>query len=164
MSDVQTPTSKPIESDMRLMAALVYGLFLFSIPTHGLTALIGVIVAYVKRSDARGTIYESHFGNAITVFWVTLVVWLLFVTAIIAGVVTFFGAYGWPHFGHWHAHEWTGQMHDWRSQVEMHQWPEHWWPLIGIVPVAWLACVGFVIWYFYRVIRGLVRVLDNKAY
>lgn len=36
--------------------------------------LIGVVVAYVKRNEARGTAFESHFVNAIDVFWVALVV------------------------------------------------------------------------------------------
>ncbi len=34
----------------------------------------GVILAYIKRDDARGTIWESHFANQIETFWVSLVI------------------------------------------------------------------------------------------
>ena len=37
---------------------------------NGVTAIIGVIIAYVKRRDAVGTIWDSHFNNLILVFWV----------------------------------------------------------------------------------------------
>jgi uncharacterized membrane protein len=35
----------------------------------GVTAIVGVIINYVKRDDARGTIYESHFDWQIRTFW-----------------------------------------------------------------------------------------------
>lgn len=56
----------------RTTAIIVYLLYLAAL-VNGFTAIIGVILAYVKRDDARGTIYEGHFSNAIEVFWVFLV-------------------------------------------------------------------------------------------
>ncbi|GAB6855063.1 DUF4870 family protein [Asaia astilbis] len=47
----------------------------------GITSIPGVIVAYFKRGEARGTIYESHFTYAIRTFWLGLC------GAIIAGVL-----------------------------------------------------------------------------
>ncbi|GGF45840.1 hypothetical protein GCM10007301_01660 [Azorhizobium oxalatiphilum] len=38
----------------------------------GITMLVGLIVAYVKRGDAAGTIYESHFTWLIRTFWIGL--------------------------------------------------------------------------------------------
>jgi uncharacterized membrane protein len=35
----------------------------------GVTAIVGVIINYVKRDDARGTVYESHFDWQIRTFW-----------------------------------------------------------------------------------------------
>ena len=35
----------------------------------GLTAVVGVIINYVKREDAIGTLYESHFNWQIRTFW-----------------------------------------------------------------------------------------------
>jgi uncharacterized membrane protein len=70
--------------DLRLFSIIIYALYIAAF-CNGFTALIGVILAYVKRGDARGTIYESHFTNAIEVFWISLVLaliaiplWILF--------------------------------------------------------------------------------------
>ena len=54
------------------------------------TWLIGVIVAYVKRDDARGTWMESHFGWLIRTFWWSIV-WtivgtILFLTLVLIPV------------------------------------------------------------------------------
>ena len=35
----------------------------------GVTAIVGIVVNYVKRDDARGTLYESHFDWQIRTFW-----------------------------------------------------------------------------------------------
>lgn len=55
----------------RTLTLICYVLFL--IPT-GLTTVVGVVVAYLKREDARDTVWATHFDNLITVFWVTLIV------------------------------------------------------------------------------------------
>ena len=44
-----------------------------------ITWVAGLILAYIKRGEVRGTIWESHFANQIETFWVSLV---LFVVAI----------------------------------------------------------------------------------
>jgi uncharacterized membrane protein len=60
----------------------IYALYAASI-INGLTALIGVIIAYVKRSEAAGTWLESHYEWQIRTFW-----WgLLFM--VIGGVTAF---------------------------------------------------------------------------
>ncbi|HEX2592983.1 MAG TPA: hypothetical protein VHL34_15900 [Rhizomicrobium sp.] len=164
MSDVPSNTApKPIEGDLRLVASLVYGLFLFSFFTHGLTALVGAVIAYVKRPDARGTIFESHFSNAITVFWVSVVFAILFTVAVIAGIAGMFSLFG-PGFWHWHAHDWTAHMHAWQWQADGPAVPQSWWPLVGFLPVVPLGFLLYVVWYLYRVIRGLIHALDNKPY
>ena len=35
----------------------------------GLTAIVGVIINYVKKDEAVGTVYESHFDWQIRTFW-----------------------------------------------------------------------------------------------
>ena len=35
----------------------------------GLTAIVGVIINYVKREDVAGTVYQSHFDWQIRTFW-----------------------------------------------------------------------------------------------
>ena len=62
---------------LRTYAIVVYVLYLLSAPSIFCTMLIGVVVAYMKRGEARDTPFESHFTNAIDVFWVGLVVGLV---------------------------------------------------------------------------------------
>jgi uncharacterized membrane protein len=68
------PVPPPAVGDdgARSLAVIVYVLYLISFAA-GITAIAGVIIAYIKRDDVRGTIYESHFDNAIFAFWVFLV-------------------------------------------------------------------------------------------
>jgi uncharacterized membrane protein len=35
----------------------------------GITAIVGVIINYVKKEDAAGTVFESHFDWQIRTFW-----------------------------------------------------------------------------------------------
>jgi uncharacterized membrane protein len=35
----------------------------------GITAIVGVIINYVKRDEAAGTVYQSHFDWQIRTFW-----------------------------------------------------------------------------------------------
>ena len=70
------PATATSADNNRIFALVVYGLFLAAF-CNGLTALVGVVLAYIKRSEARGTPYESHFTNAIEVFWISLVVALV---------------------------------------------------------------------------------------
>jgi len=70
MTDTQAPAAAG--SDFRTFAIVCYALYFLGL-ANGFTALIGVIIAYIKRSDARGTIWESHFENLITVFWTALI-------------------------------------------------------------------------------------------
>jgi len=66
MSDVQTPVQQPIVNDRGFVLA-VYILYLAGFLT-GITALIGVIIAYVKAPHASATL-QSHFRFQINTFW-----------------------------------------------------------------------------------------------
>lgn len=69
-------SSKPAMNasmDPRTLAMIMYGLFLCGYFTGGLTALMGVVVAYVKKSEAD-ELTGSHFVFAIRTFWVSVVV------------------------------------------------------------------------------------------
>jgi len=57
------------QSGLRTTAMICYVLYLVAF-INGLTAIIGVIIAYIKRPEAAGTVWESHFRNLIVVFWV----------------------------------------------------------------------------------------------
>ena len=107
---------------------------------NGLTAIIGVIIAYIKKPDAIGTVWESHFKNLIVVFWVML-------AALIIGLVTFpisllsmgalyDGDFVWPALS--------------AFALPLLLW-------IFIFPV-------LIIWFLYRMIRGLIRAADDRPY
>jgi uncharacterized membrane protein len=73
-SQVPATTSS---SDTRTLAIIIYGLYLAAVFSAGLAGVAGVVLAYVKRDDARGTIWESHFENQITAFWVWIMLFVL---------------------------------------------------------------------------------------
>ncbi|MFO1299224.1 MAG: hypothetical protein U1F17_02315 [Burkholderiaceae bacterium] len=54
--------------------------------------VVGLIIAYIKRDDARGTVYESHFRWQTRSFWWALLwfVLLLVPTMLTIGFVPFF--------------------------------------------------------------------------
>ncbi|HWA04684.1 MAG TPA: hypothetical protein VG819_14280 [Rhizomicrobium sp.] len=73
-----TPAAAPAaQGDTRLVAIIGYGLYLFGWPCLHISTIAGLILAYVKRDDTRGTIWESHFDNMIETFWVSLVIGLV---------------------------------------------------------------------------------------
>ncbi|TSE25675.1 hypothetical protein Tsedi_01260 [Tepidimonas sediminis] len=53
---------------LRQLTLVVYALYALSWFV-GITALIAIIVNYVKRADVAGTLYESHFTWQIRTFW-----------------------------------------------------------------------------------------------
>ena len=100
MADIDAVTQSvvPPQSMVRL-THVVYGLHAFSavmgvlgpafIVTAFLTgwpSIIAVIINYVKRSDARGTILDSHFGWQIRTFWYA-VLWALVALILVYTVI-----------------------------------------------------------------------------
>jgi uncharacterized membrane protein len=63
----------------------------------GLTAIVGVVINYVKKEDAAGTLYESHFDWQIRTFWWGLL-WAVvgFILAfVLIGFAVMFVAWVW---------------------------------------------------------------------
>lgn len=69
---MNTGTVPAADSGARMTAIIGYILFLVGWPCVHMSTVAGVILAYIKRDDARGTIWESHFQNMIDTFWTTL--------------------------------------------------------------------------------------------
>jgi uncharacterized membrane protein len=67
-------------------AIVVWGLFLASIFSVAFTAIIGVIVAYIKRRDLGGTPFASHMTSAIRTFWITLIVGVIGFVLLLVGI------------------------------------------------------------------------------
>jgi uncharacterized membrane protein len=59
-------------ASLKTLTMVVYALQVLSIVV-GFTAIVGVIINYVKREDAAGTVYQSHFDWQIGTFWWGLV-------------------------------------------------------------------------------------------
>ncbi|MCB1624676.1 MAG: hypothetical protein KDI32_08820 [Pseudomonadales bacterium] len=66
-------------------AATIVGTFVWSVPS-----IIAVVMNYARRSDARGTILESHFTWQIRTFWFT-VLWAVIISAISFPLVLLLG-------------------------------------------------------------------------
>ena len=80
MSDAQPRR----DADLRTILIVVYGLFVLAI-FNGLSAIVGVIIAYMKRDEARGTLWEGHFHNIVHVFWIALGVAAIALVLLIEG-------------------------------------------------------------------------------
>ena len=67
---IPSPSGKTAEelAGLKNITMVVYALQALSF-LWGVTAIIGIVVNYVKRDDAVGTIYESHFDWQIRTFW-----------------------------------------------------------------------------------------------
>lgn len=99
MTDTSHQSLAAREDSARTMAIIVYLLYLAAL-INGVTAVIGVVLAYVKRDEARGTAYESHFSNAIEIFWIFLVGMLIAVPLcfVVIGIPLVIALYVWVIF------------------------------------------------------------------
>jgi uncharacterized membrane protein len=58
--------------DLRTLTHILYALFALHWFTGGLSILVAIILAYLKRDDAAGTPYEAHMTWLIRSFWIAL--------------------------------------------------------------------------------------------
>lgn len=70
---------------LRNTAIAVHALNVASV-MFGVTALIAVVIAFLKRQDARGTFWEGHFSYAIRTFFIALLASLVFGVLTIIGI------------------------------------------------------------------------------
>lgn len=139
MSDAQTPDLER-DSNARILAIVVYALYLLAL-ANGLTAMAGVVVAYIKRSDAKGTPYYGHFSAAITTFWVVLIAGAVLVALtlqLVFGTLLFYQ----------------------RPVADLAWHPS----VMAALPLIWLGFVVLLIFYLYRTIKGLVRAIEGRPY
>lgn len=79
-----SPSSKKLDS-LRKLTHLLYALYALTWLSGGLTAIIAIIINYVKFEDTRNTVYESHFRWQQSTFW-----WALFWGLICLLLITVF--------------------------------------------------------------------------
>jgi uncharacterized membrane protein len=85
MTTDSVSTSRSDES-FRGTAIIAYVLYLLGWPSLHLATVVALILAYVQRGEARGTIWESHFTNVIETFWISLIVGLVAIPLCFIGV------------------------------------------------------------------------------
>src|SRR3546814_456906 len=92
MSDVSSP-EEPKGLSLLTLTHIIYGLFalgVVSLVFLGVGAVASLVVAYLKRGDAVGTVYAAHFDWVIKTFWWGLL-WMalsLLLTLIFIGWIT----------------------------------------------------------------------------
>lgn len=68
----------------RTYSMVVYALFAAGLFVGGLSTIVGLIMAYIKRREMDGTIYAQHMGQLIRTFWISLALGILgFITVFI---------------------------------------------------------------------------------
>lgn len=72
-------------TEPKTWALIVWGLYVASYFT-GITAIIGVVIAYVKRAELAGTPFESHMTYAIRTFWISLIGIIIGCLLLIVGI------------------------------------------------------------------------------
>ncbi len=81
------PSPEPTDGlNLRKLTHLIYGLFslgLISAGFFGVATIAAVVLAYLKRSDAAGTIYAPHIDWVLKTFWWGLL-WF-----VLSGLATF---------------------------------------------------------------------------
>jgi uncharacterized membrane protein len=76
---IVVPATSPLPTDpLRRICAIDYFLHLAGpLLSMGVLSVIALIINYIKREDAQGTLYESHMTWMIRTFW-----WTVFWTVI----------------------------------------------------------------------------------
>jgi uncharacterized membrane protein len=63
---------KPPIIDLRKLTHVIYALFAIGVLTGGMLGIAtvaAVVVIYIKRSEAAGTLYAAHFDWLLRTFW-----------------------------------------------------------------------------------------------
>ena len=76
---------------LKTLATVIYGLYALSL-LFGVTAIVAIVLNYIKRDDAKGTWLESHFRWQIRTFWFS-VLWC------VIGFATWLILIGWAVWG-----------------------------------------------------------------
>ena len=86
-----TPATDEKIASLKTLSTIIYALYAVSL-FIGVTAIIAIVLNYIKRDDAQGTWLESHFIWQIRTFWWGLL-WL------VVGAITWIILIGWIVWG-----------------------------------------------------------------
>lgn len=91
MHQENTPASDEQHASLKTLTTVIYGLYALSL-INGVTAIIAIVLNYIKIDEAKGTWLESHFSWQIRTFWWG-VAW------IVVGAITSIILIGWVVWG-----------------------------------------------------------------
>ena len=116
----------------RTLTLILYVLYIITIISGGLLAIVALVINYIKRDDVRGSIVESHFTWQIRTFW-----WYLIwnIIAFVPFLFLFF----------------TGENVDVFAGVALIATTF----CLLVVGISWL-------WIVYRAILGMIRLNDHQ--
>lgn len=85
---------------LRKVTHVIYGLFalgILSAGVFGVATIAAIVLAYLKRSDAAGTVYAAHFDWILSTFWWSILWFVLSAlgTFIFIGWITGVVAFVW---------------------------------------------------------------------
>ena len=86
-----TPATDEKIASLKTLSTIIYALYAVSL-FIGVTAIVAIVLNYIKRDDAQGTWLESHFTWQIRTFWWGLL-WL------VVGAITWIILIGWVVWG-----------------------------------------------------------------
>jgi uncharacterized membrane protein len=78
-------------ASLKTLTTVIYALYALSL-FAGISAIVAIVLNYIKRDEAQGTWLESHFSWQIRTFWWS-VVW------IVVGAITWIILVGWIVWG-----------------------------------------------------------------
>ena len=87
-----SPGNDPKLASLKTLSTVIYALYAVSL-FAGVTAVVAIVLNYIKLDEARGTWLESHFRWQIRTFWwallwliVGMLTWVILVGWIVLGV------------------------------------------------------------------------------
>ena len=86
-----TPVPDEKLASLKTLTTVIYALYAVSL-FIGITAIVAIVLNYIKREEAQGTWLESHFTWQIRTFWWSLAWFVL-------GWITFLILIGWVVWG-----------------------------------------------------------------
>ena len=84
--EIVMPSDEKMES-LKKLTMVVYALYAFSY-FAGITAIIGIVINYIKLEEVAGTWLESHFRWQIRTFWFGLL-WAVIGVATVVFLIGF---------------------------------------------------------------------------
>lgn len=145
MTDHAQTRLPPSTNEDRTLAMVVHALLLAGFFTSGVTSIVGVVLAYVKR-DTPDAVAASHYDHAVGTFWIGFLGTLLAFGVIVGGIVAMAVAGA------------GASDPDWSTVASPATL------IVGIV-LAVLGGVGVLavqIWVLIRAVFGLIRLSDGR--